>query len=68
MLGKKLKEKQGRRRKCLHISLAKLFLQERNVVLENLPTFRVQILPHGAKFIRLPKMHFPVLFDGSFYG
>ena len=57
MLGKKLKEKQGRRRKCLHISLGKLFSQERNVVLENLPTFRVQILPHGAKFIRLPKMH-----------
>ena len=54
---KKLKEKQGRRRKCLHISLAKLFSQEQNVVLENLPTFRVQILPHGAKFIRLPKMH-----------
>lgn len=46
---KKLKEKQGRRRKCLHISLAKLFSQEQNVVLENLPTFRVQILPHGAQ-------------------
>ena len=39
MLGKKLKEKQGRRRKCLHISLAKLFSQEQNVVLEKSSDF-----------------------------